>query len=401
MVSWAGGNKGAPSSLLLSVLLTLFVVSRAGCDGDGRTGRCRVRVAPSDARGMSSCSKCAHGRVRLLHITRHGGLQMEVQATVRGLCCIDVETFAFNDGVNVAGEEAGLNYNVHRHRAHLAWDAYGAWFETFDAVLVSDVTAMSRPFLEHGFSKPLFIWVCNRFDFANQDPEIEQLVTTDMLQHGYFPDASYYTLMQEAAARPNVTLLQSNKFESHYAQHWRGINWPAAALLYPAGLGGRPSLFAAAPSTSITRRGAEPAVAQSWSWQDEKGTLVQTPGLYGFHSTETLPPAADLAQTVLIPDRGIVGGLCPNELGIIAAYRNNEANLGVPHLLREHGFSVYHGRYEHAEHAAQFKAMVRIPDNYMTTAFHQLLAAGVVLFVPAPDFLLTLSSDPHFWYTSE
>ena len=358
-------------------------------------------MAPSDGSRVSSCSECAHGRVRLLHVTRHGGLQMEVQAIVRGLCCIDVETFAFNDGVNVAGEEAGLNYNVHRHRAHLAWDAYGAWFETFDAVLVSDVTAMSRPFLEHGFSKPLFIWVCNRFDFANQDPEIEQLVTTDMLQHGYFPDASYYTLMQEAAARPNVTLLQSNKFESHYAQHWRGIHWPAAALLYPAGLGGRPSLFAAAPSTSITRRGAEPAVAQSWSWQDEKGTLVQTPGLYGFHSTETLPPAADLAQTVLIPDRGIVGGLCPNELGIIAAYRNNEANLGVPHLLREHGFSVYHGRYEHAEHAAQFKAMVRIPDNYMTTAFHQLLAAGVVLFVPAPDFLLTLSSDPHFWYTSE
>ena len=45
--------------------------------------------------------------------------------------------------------------------------------------------------------------------------------------------------------------------------------------------------------------------------------------------------------------------------------------------------------------------MVRIPNNYMTTAFHQLLAAGVVLFVPSRDFLLTLSSDPRFWYTSE
>ena len=355
-------------------------------------------MAPSDGSRVSSCSECAHGRVRLLHVTRHGGLQMEVQATVRGLCCIDVETFAFNDGVNVAGEEAGLNYNVHRHRAQLAWDTYGAWLETFDAVLVSDVTAMSRPFLEHGFTKPLFIWVCNRFDFANQDHDFE-LAVTDMLQHGYFPDASYYTLMQEAAARPNVTLLQSNKFESHYAQHWRGIHWPAAALLYPAGLGGRPSLFAAAPLTSITEGVAEAAVEQSW--QDEQRTLLQTPGLYGSHSTETLPPAADLAQTVLIPDRGIVSGSCPNALGQVAVFMNNEANLGVPHLLREHGFSVYHGRYDHAEHAAQFKAMVRIPNNYMTTAFHQLLGAGVVLFVPSRDFLLTLSSDPRFWYTSE
>ena len=56
---------------------------------------------------------------------------------------------------------------------------------------------------------------------------------------------------------------------------------------------------------------------------------------------------------------------------------------------------------DHAEHAAQFKAMVRIPNNYMTTAFHQLLGAGAVLFVPSRDFLLTLSSDPRFWYTSE
>ena len=398
MVCWAGGKKGAPASLQLSVLLVLCVAARAGCDSAGRTGRSRVRVAPSDGSRVSSCSECAHGRVRLLHVTRHGGLQMEVQATVRGLCCIDVETFAFNDGVNVAGEEAGLNYNVHRHRAQLAWDAYGAWLQTFDAVLVSDVTAMSRPFLEHGFTKPLFIWVCNRFDFANQDHDFE-LAVTDMLQHGYFPDASYYTLMQEAAARPNVTLLQSNKFESHYAQHWRGIHWPAAALLYPAGLGGRPSLFAAAPLTSITERVAEAAVEQSW--QDEQGTLLQTPGLYGSHSTETLPPAADLAQTVLIPDRGIVSGSCPNALGQVAVFMNNEANLGVPHLLRQHGFSVYHGRYDHAEHAAQFKAMVRIPNNYMTTAFHQLLGAGAVLFVPSRDFLLTLSSDPRFWYTSE
>jgi len=51
--------------------------------------------------------------------------------------------------------------------------------------------------------------------------------------------------MQEAASKPNVTILQSNGFEGHYALHWRGVDWSSAPLLYPAGLGGRPSLLRA------------------------------------------------------------------------------------------------------------------------------------------------------------
>jgi hypothetical protein len=71
-------------------------------------------------------------------------------------------------------------------------------FQTFDAVLVSDVTAMARPFLEQPlFVKPLFIWVCNRFDFANQDHEFV-LAHTDMLQYGYFPDAQYYARIRKS-----------------------------------------------------------------------------------------------------------------------------------------------------------------------------------------------------------
>ena len=80
------------------------------------------------------CCECTRGRLKLLHVTRHAGLHMEVQATVRHLCCIDVQTFAFDDGVNLDGEEAGLNYNVHPHRARAAWDAHGQWHK-FSKVL--------------------------------------------------------------------------------------------------------------------------------------------------------------------------------------------------------------------------------------------------------------------------
>jgi hypothetical protein len=284
-----------------ALLALTLAVARCGLADDSR-GHPRPGNGDADV-GMGMCQRdgrccdCSRGRVKLLHVTRHAGLQMEVQATVRHLCCIDVQTFAFDDGVNLDGEEAGLNYNVHSARAQAAWDAHGQWFQTFDAVLVSDVTAMARPFLQQPlFTKPLFLWVCNRFDFANQDHEFV-LAHTDMLQHGYFPDAQYYPLMQAAASTPNVSILLSNGFEGHYALHWRGVDWSSAPLLYPAGLGGRPSLRAC----SAGANGLGDVTPERGPGEDEEREeeqLLQVPGLYGGHSLESFPPAQSLPDTV-------------------------------------------------------------------------------------------------------
>jgi hypothetical protein len=74
-------------------------------------------------------------RTKVLHVTLHPGLHVELQATLRFFPCMEVETFAFNDGENTEGEEAGLNYNVHAVRADMAWRAHSAYFETFDIVV--------------------------------------------------------------------------------------------------------------------------------------------------------------------------------------------------------------------------------------------------------------------------
>ena len=63
---------------------------------------------------------------------------------------------------------------------------------------------------------------------------------------------------------------------------------------------------------------------------------------------------------VLIPDRGIVSGSCPSADGHVALFYGNEANLGVPEMLRARGFGVYHGRYDDAEQAARFKVRGRV-----------------------------------------
>lgn len=173
--------------------------------------------------------------MKLLHVTRHAGLKMEVEATMRHVCCVDVQTFAFNDGVNVDDEEASLNYNVHCRRAQPSLPGTHTAPGCRPSMPCYDVTAMARPFLQQPlFAKLLFIRLCNRFDFANQDHEFD-LAHSDIMQHGYFPDHGYHSLMHADATKANVTILLSNRFEGHYALHWRGVDWPNAALLYPAG----------------------------------------------------------------------------------------------------------------------------------------------------------------------
>ena len=132
-VSAAGCRVRSPlrwSLVRVRALLALALgVAQCGLADDSRGGPGDIdtNTGVETCKRGERCCECTRGRFKLLHVTRHAGLQMEVQATVRHLCCIDVQTFAFDDGVNLDGEEAGLNYNVHPHRARAAWDAHGPW----------------------------------------------------------------------------------------------------------------------------------------------------------------------------------------------------------------------------------------------------------------------------------
>ena len=89
-------------------------------------------------KALNDCTSVLGSKqTRVLHVTLHPGLHVELQATLRFFPCMEVETFAFNDGINIDGEEAGLNYNVHAHRADLAWNAHRTHFEKFDIVVRS------------------------------------------------------------------------------------------------------------------------------------------------------------------------------------------------------------------------------------------------------------------------
>lgn len=103
-------------------------------------------------------------------------------------------------------------YNITHDRAHRVWELNKDFFNQFDAIITSDTAPLSRIFLQNNWQKPLIIWICNRFDYAD-------LASA----HGAFPDAEYYDLFREAITKPNVNIISYTPYEHFYA-HQKGVH---------------------------------------------------------------------------------------------------------------------------------------------------------------------------------
>ena len=87
--------------------------------------------------------------------------------------------------------------------ANKRWAAHKDYYESFDAVFVSHLTHLSRIFLQNDWKKPLYIWLCFRFDFGAQDRE-------------------FYRLIKEARNRPNVKFFAASEHDRLYIQRMLG-----------------------------------------------------------------------------------------------------------------------------------------------------------------------------------
>jgi hypothetical protein len=95
--------------------------------------------------------------------------------------------------------------NIGHERAKRIWDLHRNYFETFDLIITSDTAPLARVFLQNEWTKPLIIWICNRFDYCDRESlDCE------------FPDPEYYQLFREAKHRPNVRIAAYTAFEHQY-----------------------------------------------------------------------------------------------------------------------------------------------------------------------------------------
>lgn len=151
---------------------------------------------------------------RILHITFHQGC-INAFTKIAKDCGYEVENWFipnlppyFFDGVS----KGNVLYNMTHERAENIWNLHKDFFHQFDLVTVSDTAPLSRIFVQNGFTKPLLIWICNRFDYVDEAS-----------RDATFPDPEYYALFQKATQMPNVKIAGYTPFELYYARK-KGID---------------------------------------------------------------------------------------------------------------------------------------------------------------------------------
>lgn len=147
-------------------------------------------------------------RLKVLHISFHQGCINDFKEVGRKLN-LDLTSWYIHDSPEHFEDRnaGGAMYNITADRAQRVWHKHKDYFNQFDAIVTSDTAPLSRIFLQNDWKKPLIIWVCNRFDYA------------DGHQDGvYFPDGEYYRLFNQATQNPLVTVIPYTAYESVYAR---------------------------------------------------------------------------------------------------------------------------------------------------------------------------------------
>lgn len=144
--------------------------------------------------------------MKVLHISFHRGCQNDIEYVARKLG-FELVFMEYDDGISVGNDR----YNVTHEKALSSWDRHKDYYNQFDAVITSDTAPISRIFLQNNYQKKLIIWICNRFDYANQ-PAVG------------FPDQEYYNLINDAKNRPNVAVIGYTPFENYYVNHIKKLS---------------------------------------------------------------------------------------------------------------------------------------------------------------------------------
>src|SRR5689334_6402784 len=145
----------------------------------------------------------------LLHLTFHKGCAREIEYITQhfGIKLTTMFIQSLAEYEFDPASHGNVLYNITHDRAERIWQTHKEYFDQFDLVLVSDTTPLARIFLQNNWEKPLIIWICNRFDYADA-------ASLD----GEFPDVEYYQLLRDAIKKKSVHIVAYTPFEHYYAR---------------------------------------------------------------------------------------------------------------------------------------------------------------------------------------
>ncbi len=147
---------------------------------------------------------------RILHLTFHQGC-LKAFEHVANIFRLELESWFIPTlkPLEFDGTSSGnVLYNIDHDRAERIWNKHASFFNTFDIIITSDTAPLARIFLQNSWSKPLIIWICNRFDYHDGTSK--------------FPDPEYYELFKSATSKSNVKIIAYTDYEHYYCKS-RGV----------------------------------------------------------------------------------------------------------------------------------------------------------------------------------
>ncbi len=155
----------------------------------------------------------ASAQPKVLHLSFHRGCINDFKEVGKELNLDLTSWYIHDDLLDFDGvTKNSAVYNLGHDRAQRVWDRHKDYFNSFDVVVTSDTTPLSRIFLQNNFQKPLIIWICNRFDYydaASLDCQ--------------FPDQEYRKLLDRVWAQPNRFVVGYTPYEHVYARN-KGVD---------------------------------------------------------------------------------------------------------------------------------------------------------------------------------
>lgn len=267
--------------------------------------------------------------MKILHITHHAG------------CSEDLKQVCETLGYKLTTQHADWSYNVSKNVAAEVWELHKDWYNTFDCIITSDTAPLSRIFLQNNYTGKLIIWVCNRFDYADQGPH----------NIHNFPDPGYYELFERACVLEpsNVKIFSYTKFEHEYALHKFGFTWnpdndPAKIIR---------------PCCQVKDL--------NWFVRGDKAGFFFIPPYHndGFDKQHHFKPDGKTLQE----------------------------------HCAEMEITTYQGRYNGMQDLLFINGIIHIPYAWSNLALFENWAIGNVYLIPSKEFLLALSAKSNFFWS--
>lgn len=295
--------------------------------------------------------------MKILHLTFHIGCANAIES-ILDMPEIELTTKIVTSGVDC------FHYNMTYERANENWGQWKDYYNSFDAIIVTDTALLARPFLEAGYKGKLIVQFTNRFDYWDSKGDQPKI------------DEWYYDIMREDSKQ--YCFIANNGFDKFYAEQARepfeqGITVrgvvKSTSKPYGQKFGYAIDVSKLPESISI----------------DELMYKIKTGGLI---YKETIDASLAALPVRVYNERNTY---------YVPTYHNDKL-FGLYNICKANGLNVKTGRYRDKDELASFRAIIHIPYTWNSIALWDALSCGVPYYVPSKELLLKLLNTKNFWF---